>query len=567
MSARRVCTTLCLILFAIALPCRGQTAREPSCASCHNQGQKLQNSAHATVACASCHPRHEEYPHPAGISKPACSQCHEKVVAEQGRGVHGQAMKRGNAAAPDCAACHGNVHELAKTATAVFRKAVPETCGMCHTQIAEQFRASVHGRAVERGVPEAPVCTTCHGEHSILPPTSEASPVHARHIRETCGQCHGNVRLSRRFGLPPDRVVSFDASFHGMAAKSGSESVANCASCHGVHNILPSSDLRSTINPRNLPATCGRCHSGAGTRFALGVIHQLPGGTEPRSVRWVRAFYLFVIPLTIGLMLLHNLGDWVRKLALLRFAGAAGPSTVPVADGSTEESEVRMYGFERLEHALLLVSFAVLVWTGFALRYADGWWARPLLVWEMRWDVRGMVHRVASVVFVVVAAMHVISLITSGRLRRHWQALLPRGTDVNDALQAFAYNVGIRSGRPSIPAHSYVEKIEYWAVVWGGVIMTFTGVVLWAHDLILAWLPKSVLDFATAVHFYEAVLAALAVVVWHFYTVIFDPDVYPMETAWLTGRSVKRRKAELHGKSSTLSPVGEERASHEFPKD
>ena len=62
--------------------------------------------------------------------------------------------------------------------------------------------------------------------------------------------------------------------------------------------------------------------------------------------------------------------------------------------------------------------------------------------------------------------------------------------------------------------------------------------------LVLAWLPKSLLDFATAVHFYEAVLAALAIVVWHLYSVIFDPEVYPMDPAWLTGRSVRRREGE-----------------------
>ena len=108
-------------------------------------------------------------------------------------------------------------------------------------------------------------------------PTNQASPVYGSNIRETCGNCHGNVQLSRRFGLPVDRVVSFDASFHGLAAKEGSETVANCASCHGVHNILPSSDPRSTINPKNLAATCGKCHQGAGKRFAISQVHVAEG--------------------------------------------------------------------------------------------------------------------------------------------------------------------------------------------------------------------------------------------------------------------------------------------------
>lgn len=69
--------------------------------------------------------------------------------------------------------------------------------------------------------------------------------------------------------------------------------------------------------------------------------------------------------------------------------------------------------------------------------------------------------------------------------------------------------------------------------------MIATGLMLWGNNLMLALFPKVWLDVATSVHFYEALLATLAIVVWHFYTVIFDPDVYPMDTAWLTGVSVK----------------------------
>ena len=72
--------------------------------------------------------------------------------------------------------------------------------------------------------------------------------------------------------------------------------------------------------------------------------------------------------------------------------------------------------------------------------------------------------------------------------------------------------------------------------------MIATGVMLWANNFVLALLPKTWLDVATSVHFYEAVLAALAIVVWHFYAVIFDPDVYPMDMGWFNGRSVRKRR-------------------------
>jgi hypothetical protein len=88
-------------------------------------------------------------------------------------------------------------------------------------------------------------------------------------------------------------------------------------------------------------------------------------------------------------------------------------------------------------------------------------------------------------------------------------------------------------------------------VVWGAVVMALTGVMLWANNLMLALLPKLWLDVATSVHFYEAVLATLAIVVWHFYSVIFDPDVYPMDTAWFSGFSARKAAPRLSEKNET----------------
>ena len=408
---------------------------------------------------------------------------------------------------------------------------------MCHPQVVEQYRVSVHGQALARGITQAPLCTDCHGEHKIFKPSNEASPVNAAHIRDTCGSCHGDVRLTRKFGLPSDRVVSFDSSFHGLAAKSGSQTVANCASCHGVHNILPSSDPKSTIYAKNLPATCGKCHPGAGTRFAISQVHVAEGQTEPAALRWTREFYLLLIPVTIGLMMLHNGGDWVRKLVRARFSRDARVEARSVPGGG---HDIRMLPFERVQHAVLVVSFCTLVWTGFALKYPDAWWARPLLLLEGARSIRSLVHRVAAVIFIAVSITHVVSLIVSRKLREHWMEMLPNRNDPREALANFSYNLGLGDRKPARSAHSYVEKAEYWAVVWGAVVMAATGILLWANNLAMKHLPKSWLDVATSIHFYEAVLATLAIVVWHFYSIIFDPDVYPLNTAFLTGVSVKK---------------------------
>jgi cytochrome b subunit of formate dehydrogenase len=528
----------CACVLACGGPLPAQTHGGSGCSSCHDQGQKLQKSAHAALSCDFCHEQHETYPHPSNASKPACASCHDAEAADYERSVHGRAARSGGGA-PDCAVCHIGAHELLRPKSSEFRAAVPATCGMCHAEVAEQFQSSVHGQALQRGVAQAPICADCHGEHSIERHSSESSPVSTGHISQTCGACHGNVRLSARFGMPTDRLVTYDASFHGLAAKSGNQTVANCASCHGVHNILRSTDPKSTINPKNLAQTCGKCHAGAGQRFAISPVHIVENQTEPAAVRWVRAFYSLVIPLVIGLMLLHNAGDWARKVYRLRFQQASAGKGFAAAQYSPE---VRMLPFERVQHAALALSFLVLVWTGFALKYPDQWWARPLLGWENRWPIRSLIHRSAAAVFILVSVTHAVSLALSARLWGHWKALWPRAGDIAEAAAGTAYNLGFRSSPAVRSAHSYVEKAEYWAVVWGAVVMILTGVMLWANNLMLALLPKSWLDVATSVHFYEAVLAALAIVVWHFYAVIFNPDVYPMDMAWFNGHSVRKQR-------------------------
>jgi cytochrome b subunit of formate dehydrogenase len=114
--------------------------------------------------------------------------------------------------------------------------------------------------------------------------------------------------------------------------------------------------------------------------------------------------------------------------------------------------------------------------------------------------------------------------------------------------------VGARADMPRSPALGYVEKLEYLAVVWGTLVMAASGFVLWFDTWSLAHLPKWLMDVATVVHFYEAVLATLAIVVWHFYSVIFDPLVYPMDTAWLTGRESPGRALERT--EPTVEPPG-----------
>jgi cytochrome b subunit of formate dehydrogenase len=351
--------------------------------------------------------------------------------------------------------------------------------------------------------------------------------------RETCGPCHESIRLSEKYGLPSGQAAAFADSFHGLALRSGQLTAANCASCHGVHDILPASDPRSHVSPANLARTCGGCHPGAGVNFSLGPVHVVRDTPSGRIVEWIRLVYLWVIALVIGGMVAHNALDLWRKARTPRVPHAAPPA-----------GELRMTRVLRWQHGLVMVSFPMLAYTGFALTYPESWWARPLLAWESRLGLRGVLHRAAAVVLLAGVGWHLAHLLASARLRHCLRGLLWAWRDPRDVVHMLAWAIGRRQSPPRPGKFSYVEKAEYWAFMWGTVLMAVTGLLLWFENAALRYLPKWVTDVATALHFYEAVLATLAIVVWHLYWVIFDPAVYPMDTAWWTGRSPAARVAE-----------------------
>lgn len=164
--------------------------------------------------------------------------------------VHARGVMEGKEAA-SCNDCHDShaVFPAFDQRSKVHHTREPETCGACHGEIAEVYAASVHGRAVAHGIRDAPSCTDCHGEHRILGPRQKDSNVYASNIpKMACGRCHGDLRLSEKFGMSEDKVPAYEDSYHGLATRAGSISVASCSSCHGIHDILPSTDPASHTN-------------------------------------------------------------------------------------------------------------------------------------------------------------------------------------------------------------------------------------------------------------------------------------------------------------------------------
>jgi formate dehydrogenase gamma subunit len=362
--------------------------------------------------------------------------------------------------------------------------------------------------------------------------------------RDVCGKCHGSEQLNTRYKLPSDRVKTFFESYHGLAVKKGSTTAANCSSCHGHHKILASSDPNSTIHKDHLVETCGKCHPGATKNFAQAQVHvDLAYGTGTRDVGqrvnwWVRKIYLGLIFGVIGAMLLHNFLVFFKKMA--------------ARSRAKNRVIVRMDFSQRAQHLVLAVSFFILGWTGFALKFPDSWIGHFPISDE--W-ARGWVHRIAGVALLLVGLYHLIYIATTRQGKRLVGDMAPQWKDLRDVVETILFLIGVRPVKPAIGRFGYAEKVEYWAVVWGIIIMGITGMVIWFKIEVTRWFPRWVIDVATTIHYYEAALACLAIVVWHFYHVIFDPDVYPLNPACLDGRVTKEWLHEEHPLDKTGEPV------------
>lgn len=570
-------------------------------------GDSLKGSAHEGLSCTGCHGGISELPHSEKLPAPSCS-CHSELKAQMDTGVHAPAGKEGKFV-PTCAdchgahqirpksdpassiyplnlpgtcgACHGNKERMAelgvsgtsafenflksdhwksiesgislKAATCAdchgshailsganpksltFKTNIPATCGKCHKGIEDQFARSVHGKSLAQGHMDAPSCADCHGEHDIEKKSRETSRVYAAKVgRETCGDCHGSVRMTRRFNLPTGMVKSYQASFHGLATQYGQTNVANCASCHGVHDILPSSDPASKINKANLAATCGKCHPGAGDTFSKASIHLDLAAANSAILSWIQKFYILIILLALGAMALHNLLDYVRhyKEAMKKLR--------PVA------TYLRMNRSERVQHFLLLTSFLTLVVTGFALKYPDSAWALPFLYLPKGFEARGWIHRVAAVVMVADSLYHVYYLLATKRGRGFMKDMIPTLQDVKDMVVQIGYYLGYRPHGARFPRFSYAEKAEYLALVWGTVVMVLTGFVLWFKTFFAPYLPNWGYTASEMIHFYEAVLAFSAIVIWHFYAVFSHTEKAPYNPTWITGRMTRNEMGYYH---------------------
>ena len=600
------------------------TLNKMVCKGCHESGlkdvsqvdyKKFSNSIHKVLECVDCHGDITEVPHDKGLKKVECWKCHVGAGEQYKQSIHGVARMKGIEEAPTCQSCHGDHEilpgrdldstvnpgnvprtcgnakchsnpEMAKkygipmenpyehyeksihakklregnlnSATcqkchgshdilpldnprsAIFKGNVAKTCSRCHSKIYEDFVGSIHWKGYLKGVRDAPVCTDCHLEHEIVQHNDPKSAVYKGKVPNLCTDCHENARIAERYGISVMRLDSYLQSYHGLAQKSGNLEAANCISCHEQHKILDPDDPESSVNPLNLGATCGKCHPGVTDTLKKTEIHKASPGIGGNVINIVKTVYIWVICLSVISMLLFELIDLRAKVR----RGEVGLF-------SNESKEHRYYtrfnSVERFIHMVIFISFAALVYTGFAHRYPDALWAHPVSKW-LPFIFRDSVHRVAGAALIAITLLQFTLMPLTRRGRTQLGAILPRPRDLIDAIRMLRHNINHDKPAPRFARYSFIEKFEFWAFIWGSLLMAVTGLGLWFKETLLSYFPKWILDLFLTIHFYEAILASLAILIWHFYWTIFNPHIYPMDRTWLSGKiSEERLKEEYPG--------------------
>jgi cytochrome b subunit of formate dehydrogenase len=211
---------------------------------------------------------------------------------------------------------------------------------------------------------------------------------------------------------------------------------------------------------------------------------------------------------------------------------------------------------QRVEHWVMFVSFTLLAITGLPQKFAD--WSIADSIMGIFGGIEGTrnVHHIAAAVLAFGSAYHILVIAHKIFVLRVKWTMLPQLQDAWDGLGVIRYNLGMLKNHPKLPRFSFDEKVEYWAMVWGTLIMGLTGFMMWNPINTARLIPGDLIPAAKAAHGAEAILAVLAILVWHIYNVhlkTFNKTVF-------TGKLDRHQMEEGHGQEleeierDTLAP-------------
>jgi len=232
-----------------------------------------------------------------------------------------------------------------------------------------------------------------------------------------------------------------------------------------------------------------------------------------------------------------------------------------------DEIFLRMNLAERIQHFLLVLTFFILIVTGLPLVFYELKIFKSLFSFEKVFYIRGIMHRVAAVILIINIIWHIFYAIFTRRGRNNFKEMIPKFKDIRDAWDLFWHNVGLTQflykrgilkkflekhpywlfeKEPEFGRYNFIEKFEYLAVAWGSFVMIISGFFMWNVELSLKLFPLWAHDIFVIVHGYEAMLAFLAIIIWHMYNVHLNPEVFPMSKVWLNGKITGHELRTLH---------------------
>jgi cytochrome b subunit of formate dehydrogenase len=395
---------------------------------------------------------------------------------------------------------------------------------------------SVHGGGVGLGaatqaaapggkVKRHPTCSDCHQGHHIAH-TNEAE--FRLQLANNCGNCH--AAMSSHYAL----------SMHGELTRQGYASAAECADCHGSHEILPIDDPKSQIAPgENRLRTCQKCHVYAVANFTKFDPHaNFKDEVRYPTLHGIYVFIQYAVNTLFGFYLLHAF-IWFARAVIQRLQ-FGGHKTL-VAD---KYALPRMGPFHQASYAALVVSFIGLMATGVTLKYSHLEWGKWLAQLFGGFRSASDWHHFFAVVATGTFLVHVgraVFRVTELRKRYTWKktligpdSLVPNGRDLHDLGRMCLWFIGY-SRKPGFERWTYWEKLDYWAFILVACLIGFSGMMLWYPNLFCVVLPGTVLNVAKVVHSQFAIYTASVLLLIHFFHGHFRPEKFPMDLSVITG--------------------------------
>ncbi|GAB4176766.1 MAG: hypothetical protein Kow00108_12180 [Calditrichia bacterium] len=237
------------------------------------EGEKWRKSPTEIPKCVDCHLPHKVRKETLRLtlSDRSCLSCHEneklvKITDTDTISLYVNKKEMLNSVHFDtpCVKCHTDVNPRLKRPCATST-AKEVQCSSCHEKYGEEFAKGSHGQALEAGNPNAPECSDCHGHHDVRFHTDEKSKVFKTKIPDLCSSCHKDQKVFVKSAAGTDTlsVLDYSNSVHGRKIKeAGLLPSAVCSDCHDAHLVLGADNPLSSVNRRNLPATCASCHRG-----------------------------------------------------------------------------------------------------------------------------------------------------------------------------------------------------------------------------------------------------------------------------------------------------------------